>query len=606
VSSVVSEAGAVRHAHAGQGPRSNSPSAEPADQASPFAALLDGTSDTSLATGSAPTTATAAPAPPPQLPSQKPGLRPQDGRTTQSPTETAPSPQKSPSENPAAAGQGGAASPPSSSAPSTSPQGGDIAQSVLALGLVKAALKDTKATVGANVDSTATGNATNATAGTTATDAGAAGSTAAAVTDIHGGDKTTKSDVGASDTTSPAPADAPANQANAAPAQTVVVAVAIATTVIAVATIDNGGASGSGNGTGPDAAQIAALGDAVKAGTPSRKAGADAAASGSAPDPGGGGKPTAPNIADAAKLIPALTPLPGQKDLNSPAGQGQPNAATDGSQSGNAVATTQAAIDRARQHAATGQPADASAGSQPGQSNGPNDNSNVGPNADPTRDPAASANRIEDITRQALGAAVRHGEAQTAEFSAGGGARADGVQSGGVQPSPDGRLVVPAALTTAAAPAAAPNTNASPTAIPLAGLAVEIAAHARAGNNRFDIRLDPPELGRIDVRLDVDRDGKVTSRLVVDRPQTLDMLRRDAPELERSLQQAGLKTSDNALQFSLRDQGGFAGQNPYSNNGSPANSARVIIPDRDMAPIDTAAAGYGRALGASTGLDIRV
>jgi chemotaxis protein MotD len=85
------------------------------------------------------------------------------------------------------------------------------------------------------------------------------------------------------------------------------------------------------------------------------------------------------------------------------------------------------------------------------------------------------------------------------------------------------------------------------------------------------------------------------------------MLRRDAPELARSLQQAGLKTDDNALQFSLRDQGGFGGQNPYSNsnNGSPASPARVIVPDRDMAPVD-AAAGYGRALGGSTGLDIRV
>jgi len=61
------------------------------------------------------------------------------------------------------------------------------------------------------------------------------------------------------------------------------------------------------------------------------------------------------------------------------------------------------------------------------------------------------------------------------------------------------------------------------------------------------------------VRLEVDRDGKVTSRLVVDRPETLNILRQDAPALERSLQQAGLKTADDALQFSLRDQGGFGG-----------------------------------------------
>jgi len=36
-----------------------------------------------------------------------------------------------------------------------------------------------------------------------------------------------------------------------------------------------------------------------------------------------------------------------------------------------------------------------------------------------------------------------------------------------------------------------------PAAIPLAGLAIEIAGKALAGKNRFEIRLDPPELGRI-------------------------------------------------------------------------------------------------------------
>jgi flagellar hook-length control protein FliK len=54
-----------------------------------------------------------------------------------------------------------------------------------------------------------------------------------------------------------------------------------------------------------------------------------------------------------------------------------------------------------------------------------------------------------------------------------------------------------------------------PAAIPLAGIAVEIA-------NRFEIRLDPPELGGIEVRLDVDRDGTVISRLTVDRADTYD------------------------------------------------------------------------------------
>ena len=71
-------------------------------------------------------------------------------------------------------------------------------------------------------------------------------------------------------------------------------------------------------------------------------------------------------------------------------------------------------------------------------------------------------------------------------------------------------------------------TAATDAAVPLSGLAVEIAASAQSGKSRFEIRLDPAELGRIDVRIDVDRNGQVTSHLMVEKPETLSMLRQDA------------------------------------------------------------------------------
>jgi chemotaxis protein MotD len=140
--------------------------------------------------------------------------------------------------------------------------------------------------------------------------------------------------------------------------------------------------------------------------------------------------------------------------------------------------------------------------------------------------------------------------------------------------------------------------------VPVAGLALEIAAQSRAGKNRFEIRLDPPELGRIDVRLDMDKDGNVTSRMIVERSETLDLLRRDAQQLERALNQAGLKTADNALEFQLRDQG-FAqngGDNSRNNN---RDASQIVIPD-DQSPVLDAARGYGRLLGLGNGLDISV
>jgi hypothetical protein len=119
----------------------------------------------------------------------------------------------------------------------------------------------------------------------------------------------------------------------------------------------------------------------------------------------------------------------------------------------------------------------------------------------------------------------------------------------------------------------APYAAAALAPVPVSGLAVEIAAQARDGKSRFEIRLDPPELGRIDVHLHVDRDGTVTSRLVVERSETLDLLKRDAPTLERALQNAGLKTGDQGLEFSLRDHG--AGR--HQEDGQTARGSRVIF-----------------------------
>jgi flagellar hook-length control protein FliK len=145
-----------------------------------------------------------------------------------------------------------------------------------------------------------------------------------------------------------------------------------------------------------------------------------------------------------------------------------------------------------------------------------------------------------------------------------------------------------------------PATNA---AVPLSGLALEIAVSARSGKSRFEIRLDPADLGRIDVRIDVDRNGQVTSHLTVEKPETLSMLRQDAPQLQRALDDAGLKTGNGGLQFSLRDQSS-SGQN--NGNETGRNAQRLVISDEDTIPAAVAGRTYGRMLGSSSGVDIRV
>jgi flagellar hook-length control protein FliK len=154
-----------------------------------------------------------------------------------------------------------------------------------------------------------------------------------------------------------------------------------------------------------------------------------------------------------------------------------------------------------------------------------------------------------------------------------------------------------------AVPAGPSVTAATSAAVPLSGLALEIAVSAKNGKSSFEIRLDPAELGRIDVRIDVDRNGQMTSHLTVEKPETLSMLQQDAPQLQRALDDAGFKTGDGGLQFSLRDQSS-SGQN--SGNDTGRNAQRLVISDEDTIPAVTAGRTYGRMLGSSSGVDISV
>jgi flagellar hook-length control protein FliK len=157
--------------------------------------------------------------------------------------------------------------------------------------------------------------------------------------------------------------------------------------------------------------------------------------------------------------------------------------------------------------------------------------------------------------------------------------------------------------TSSAAPGALTVTAATNGAVPLNGLALEIATSVKGGKSRFEIRLDPADLGRIDVRIDVDRNGQVTSHLTVEKPETLSLLRQDAPQLQRALDDAGLKTGSGGLQFSLRDQ---SSSSQNSGNDSSSNAQRLVIGEEDATPATVAGRTYGRSFGSSSGVDITV
>jgi chemotaxis protein MotD len=210
-------------------------------------------------------------------------------------------------------------------------------------------------------------------------------------------------------------------------------------------------------------------------------------------------------------------------------------------------------------------------------------------------DPSAAAEQTE------AGTAQTHGHASTAQphehqiAAANAAASSDlAVTPGTVQPSLHTTHPVAAAAPSGLLQASQP--------VPVAHLGVELAARVQSGASRFEIRLEPAELGRIDVRIEIDRHGQVSSHMTVEKPETLAMLKQDAPQLQRALADAGLKTFDGGLQFSLGDQS-QPRQNPLPGE---QHGQRFHIRDDEAIAAAPPVRSYGRLLGGGGGIDIRV
>lgn len=154
-------------------------------------------------------------------------------------------------------------------------------------------------------------------------------------------------------------------------------------------------------------------------------------------------------------------------------------------------------------------------------------------------------------------------------------------------------------------PAASATANAQRAAGPRPGVADQVSVHItkalKAGMDRITIQLKPASLGRIDVQLEVGHDGRVIAVVTADNKDTLDLLQRDARELERALQDAGLQTDSGSLSFNLRGQGDQAPEDGSQDSGPPNDETAAAGPDDEGAP----AADYGDGIIAEGRIDIR-
>ncbi len=84
---------------------------------------------------------------------------------------------------------------------------------------------------------------------------------------------------------------------------------------------------------------------------------------------------------------------------------------------------------------------------------------------------------------------------------------------------------------------------------------VQIIKALKNGVDRINIQLRPAFLGRIDVQMEMAQDGRVIAIITADNKDTLDLLQRDAKDLQKALQDAGLQADSDSLSFNLRGDG---------------------------------------------------
>jgi hypothetical protein len=160
-----------------------------------------------------------------------------------------------------------------------------------------------------------------------------------------------------------------------------------------------------------------------------------------------------------------------------------------------------------------------------------------------------------NLLSQAVGASDGTAGGELGSESQGSEAGTLGTEEGSLSLAAEGSKTSTTDFTQHLRQASAPTGSQRPGATPTATyqVALQVQRATQDGNDKISIQLRPYDLGRVDVQLEFNNDGKLRAKVTADSIQTLELLQKDSRNLERALQEAGLKTDQSSLSFSLRD-----------------------------------------------------
>lgn len=106
--------------------------------------------------------------------------------------------------------------------------------------------------------------------------------------------------------------------------------------------------------------------------------------------------------------------------------------------------------------------------------------------------------------------------------------------------------------------------------------------------HRFEVRLDPAELGRVDVRIEIGADRKVHAVLAAHDSAALTDLMKGQRALERALSDAGIDLADKGVRFELASDNGRSGAQQGNGEGARSSSQNVWR-NFDVTPVPVSA-----------------
>ncbi len=168
--------------------------------------------------------------------------------------------------------------------------------------------------------------------------------------------------------------------------------------------------------------------------------------------------------------------------------------------------------------------------------------------------------------------------------------------------------LAPAALASASAETMeAPASPARATPETIAALSAQMARRLDDGTTRFNLELNPDDLGRVDVRLEIDASGGIRAAFTFERPQSAVELGRRADELQKSLESAGFNLTG-GLSFDVAGDRSH-GRNPSWAEARDDRPHSPVTPEPDLAregATQIADALSGHRPSSRSGVDIRI